>query len=148
MWSFCTHFYSLILSIFLGFSWFLRYFVNECLWNMQSLQSIWDVENHVFCNFWHIYTRKIMKMLTKIMTFYHDLQIIFDRLHTFIIVEPLERFSLKRVVLFSKKSVFFHKNTPNIVTVSWIFFDIFLLFCVKNTKNMDFTKFEKGRCAT
>ena len=71
-------------------------------------------------------------------------QIIFDRLHTFIIVEPLERFSLKRIVLFLKKSVFFHKNTPNIVTVSWIFFDVFPLFCVKNTENMDFMKFEKG----
>ena len=61
MWSFCTHFCSLILSNFWGFSWFLRYFVNEGLWNIQSLQSLWGVENHVFCNFWHIYTRKIMK---------------------------------------------------------------------------------------
>ena len=46
MWSFCTHFCSLILSIFWDFSWFLRYFVNEGLWNMQSLQSTWGVENH------------------------------------------------------------------------------------------------------
>ena len=94
----------------------------------------------------HIYTKN-HEMFNEIITFYHDFQTIFVSFGTFIIVELLERFSLKRVVLFSKKSVFFHKNTPNIVTVSWIFFDIFLLFCVKNTKNMDFTKFEKGRCA-
>ena len=64
--------FHLFLTIFWWFSWFLRYFVNESLWNMQSLQSIWGVENLVFFNFWYIFTRKIMIFLTKIMTFYHD----------------------------------------------------------------------------
>ena len=64
--------FSLFLAIFWCFSWFLRYLVNESLWNMQSLQSIWGVENLVFYNFWHIFTRKIMTFFAKIMTFYHD----------------------------------------------------------------------------
>ena len=62
--------FHLFLTIFWWFSWFLRYFVNESLWNMQSkcqsLQSIWGVENLVFYNFWHIFTRKNMIFLTKI----------------------------------------------------------------------------------
>ena len=71
IWSFCTHFCSLILSNFWGFSWFLRYFVNEGLWNMQSLQSIWGVENHVFLQLLaHTYTKN-HDFVNEIMIFYH-----------------------------------------------------------------------------
>ena len=79
------------------------------------------------------------------MTFDHAFSDNFRSLHTFIIVELLERFSLKRIVLFSKKSVFFPKHTPNIVTVSGYFFVIFPLlnFCVKTGKH-GFYEIRKG----
>ena len=135
------------MSNFWGFSWFFMIFCKG-----RSVEHA-EFVIHLGCRkpcflqlLAHIYTKN-HENVNEIMTFYHDFSDNFRSfayLHNSWTVRAV--FSQTGCFVFEEICIF-SKNPPNIVTVSWIFFDIFLLFCVKNTKNMDFTEFEKGRCA-
>ena len=145
IWTFCTHFFSLI------FGYFLMFFIIFAIFGKRKSVEHAEFAIHLRC--WkpcflqllaHIYTKNYD-------IFYENYDILswffrqFSyRLGTFIIVELLEQFSLKRIVFFEEICKIFLKNTKQNVTFCEFFLDIFPLFCVKNTENMDFMKFEKG----
>ena len=123
MWSFCTHFFVHLFCLFFKvFHDFLQYFCKRRSVEHAEFAIHLGCRNLCFCSFWHIYIRKI-KLLTKFMTFYHAFS---DNFRSF---------------------AYLHNCWTVRAVFSQTFFDIFPLFCVKNTKNMDYTKFEKGRCA-